>query len=549
MLRICTICTGILAFVFPFCDVPAQSGSRSATVPEVSLLEKLQVPQQSGSLVPLGAVVSPEEYIVGPSDGLALNVWMSPPLRFQLDVTPEGTLIIPTIGEARVAGLTLAATKDLVVSLVTRRYLQARVTLTLIRPRPILVTVQGVVLREGQYTLTATDRADRAVQMANTPLMEEDAGLLKQIEETMSRRHVMIRHLDGSTSRADIVKYLGTGRDRDNPYLREGDVVVVPERKRYSDMYAVYGEVNAPGRIEYVPGDMLSDAIRMSQGFTPHAITDSVTISTLSEDGRMMEERTAVFIGDSVSSGTDELIRPGDRIIVRKHIDLRSDYRVHVGGEILYPGTYPITKDRTRLSEVIAQAGGFTKYASLKSAELSRRSIQPEEVETDRMMSFRGGISTEDSLDYLLETELRLKKEIVKVDFEKLFAGEDSTQDIYLQNEDIIVIPAVSGTIYVFGQIVTPGHIQFRAGADPNYYIGQAGGFTERARRDDLKIIKSRTKQWLAADETDVEQGDYIWVPKDPDRPFAYYMTVASQAAGVLSVIIGMTAVIISVSK
>ena len=93
------------------------------------------------------------------------------------------------------------------------------------------------------------------------------------------------------------------------------------------------------------------------------------------------------------------LIEPGDRLVVRSLEDVRADFRVRVEGEVLYPGTYPITKDRSKISEVIRQAGGFTEFAALGSAELNRSSVQPREVELDRLMSLRGGVSDEDSLD------------------------------------------------------------------------------------------------------------------------------------------------------
>ena len=133
--------------------------------------------------------------------------------------------------------------------------------------------------------------------------------------------------------------------------------------------------------------------------------------------------------------------------------------------------------------------------------------------------------------------------------FEKLFLSGDSTQDVILQSEDIVIVPSVKKTIYVFGQVVSPGHIPFIAGEDAFYYVRKAGGFTERARDGDMKIIKGKTKQWLDPDETDIEDGDYVWIPKDPDRPFAYYMTIASQAASVLSVIIGIAVVIVQVTN
>ena len=62
-------------------------------------------------------------------------------------------------------------------------------------------------------------------------------------------------------------------------------------------------------------------------------------------------------------------------------------------------------------------------------------------------------------------------------------------------------------------------------------------------------VIKNKTKQWLAADETTMEEGDHIWVPKEPDRGFSYYLTSAAQAATVLSVLVGMAAVIVSLSN
>lgn len=527
----------------------AQQSPGKPTVSDQALLERLQPSRPADGTVALGAVVNPASYVLGPSDVLGLNVWMSPPVHHRLDVTPEGTVIVPAVGEIHVAGLALASAKERVLAAVKRRYASSDVTLTLLRPRPIVVTVRGNVLHPGQYTLTGTDRADRAIQHANAPRDPAEAQRLEEVERTMTRRHVVVSRLDGSRAKADIDRFLATGSDADNPYLREGDVIVVPRIKQLSHQFAVYGEVNAPGRYEHVEGDRLLDAVRIAQGFTDYALTDSVEVSRLSDDGRTMSSRT-VRIGREPLSVTDDLpIEPGDRIVVRRRTDLRADFRVFVEGEVRHPGTYPITRDRTRISDVIALAGGFTEFASLKSAELNRRSIDPQEVETDRLMSVRGGITPEDSLDYLQETELRLRKEIVTVDFEGLFARGDSTQDVLLQNDDVIRVPAISRTIYVFGQIVTPGHIPFREGEGPAWYVAQAGGFTERARQDDLRIIKSRTKQWLAADETAVEEGDYIWVPKEPDRSFAYYMTTASQAAGVLSVIVGMAAVIISLSN
>ena len=51
----------------------------------------------------LESIIDPALYFVGPSDVFSVNIWISPPLHFLLTVTPEGTLIIPTVGEVRIS--------------------------------------------------------------------------------------------------------------------------------------------------------------------------------------------------------------------------------------------------------------------------------------------------------------------------------------------------------------------------------------------------------------------------------------------------------------
>ena len=533
IIKLCSIIILVYGFVF------AQEKQRMEEL-DVSPLEKkgLNVVQQQG--IPLESTINPEKYFVGPSDLIAVNIWMSPPINFTLTVSPEGTLIIPTIGEVQIADLTLAKAKEKILSEARKKYLTADITATLVKPRPIIVTVAGSVLKPGLYTLNAVDRVHRAIEEANKP---------SQAPPEMSMRNIVLKHKDGSIDRVDLVKFLATKDDRWNPYLREGDIVIAPRKNQFKNVIGIYGEVNSPGRYEFVEGDSLHDIFQIGMGFTRLALKDSVEFTRLNIDGTILYSE--IIDATKILDGTqpDFKLEPGDRIVVKAKKELREDYRVYISGEVLNPGTYPITKNCTKLSEVINQAGGFTEFAFLKSAELNRHSVQASDVEIERLLSSRGGVSAEDSLDYCLETELRLRKEIVNVNFEKLFLKNDSLQDVILQSEDYIFVPSVKKTIYVFGQVVSPGHIPFVEGRKADYYVNKADGFTERAREGDIKIIKGKNKQWLAPDETTIEDGDYVWVPKDPERPFSYYMTIASQAATVLSVIIGIAVVIVQVTK
>ncbi len=526
----------------------SQSSKKGEDI-ETLLQEKMQSNVSQPSGIALESTVNPEFYYVGPSDIIAVSIWMSPPLNFSLTVTPEGTLIIPTVGEVTVANMTLAQTKAHVMKEVRRKYITPEITVTLIKPRPIVVSITGTVLNPGLYTLNAVDRANKLIEEANKLSKLQSPEDLIPLKRIMSTRNIVIKRKDGSELRVDLPKYFAAQQDTFNPYLREGDVVVVPRKDPFKNVFGVYGQVNSPGRYEFVDGDNVLDAIRIAHGTTRLAMTDKAIFSRLSPDGTTLSTQTINL--SAVMTGTEKniLLEPGDRIVVQGKHDLREDYNVDVKGEVLFPATYPITKDRTRLSEIIRQAGGFTEDASLSSATIIRKTYEQEDVPDEAMISQRGVVSTEDTLGYALENSLRLTREAVTVDFVKLFAEGDSTQDIILHSEDEVVIPKLQHTIYVFGQVASPGHIAFTEGKNTDYYIRKAGGFSDRASSGDVKIVKSKTKQWLSPGDTKLEPGDYIWVPAEPDHPFSYYMTIASQAASVLSVVIGVAVLVSQVSK
>ena len=413
-----------------------------------SLIDKKEAlipstPQQS---IPLEETIDASEYIVGPSDGFNVSVWISPPLSFSLTVTPEGTLIIPTVGEIKITDEFLKDAKSDIIDAIRKKYIQGEISATLISPRPIVVHIDGAIFLPGTYTARSIDRADKIIKQASelsTTMVtfdkEEDQ---KKLLEEQSTRNIILRRRDGTQLHVDILKFYATKRNMLNPYLREGDVIVVPRNEKERNVIGIYGEVNIPGRYEFVEGDSISSLIDIAHGFTLRANSDSIEFSRMDAEGKTISSQ--VISKDGIESQQQNfLLQPGDRIIVKSKMDLRQDFIVEIKGEVRYPGKYPITKDRTTLSTIINQAGGFTEFASLKTAEVIRNSVKKEEIETERLLSFRGNVSAEDSSYYSLEASLRMKKEAVTVDFEKLFHDGDSTKDITLRSEDEIVIPTI----------------------------------------------------------------------------------------------------------
>jgi protein involved in polysaccharide export with SLBB domain len=495
------------------------------------------------------STISPEQYVVGPSDVFAVNIWSSAIGSYQLTVTPEGTLIVPSVGEFPVASLTLAEVKKRIVAEIKRRYLSGTVDVTLLVPRSVIISVIGNVLHPGAQVMAASQRVDKAVEEANKPRPAEDSRRTDELRLTTSTRRITVRHRDGSQSRVDLQKFLATKDEQWNPYLREGDVIVVPEFDIARNVFGVYGDVNVPGRYEFVAGDSVKDALKIAYGFTATAREDSVELSR--QDRNSLQMTTRLIDARAILDGRapNFPLEPGDRLLVRGQPDQRGDYRVRVMGEVVFPGVYPITRRSTRLAEVIAKAGGFTEFAWLGGAELLRQSVAQRDIELERIESIRGGVPPEDSSYFYLETDLKLRKEVVNVDFLRLYSHGDSTQNVPLRSEDIIVIPSSRQTIYVFGQVVNPGHVPFLEGRDVWFYINQAGGATDRARKGDIKIVKAKTRQWLAPGDTELEQGDFVWVPKEYERPFGYYLGVIAQSAAIISAAVSIVLLVIQINK
>jgi len=91
--------------------------------------------------------------------------------------------------------------------------------------------------------------------------------------------------------------------------------------------------------------------------------------------------------------------------------------------------------------------------------------------------------------------------------------------------------------------------VTFVKGEKYKYYIAKTGGLTDDAVSGDIRIIKGNSKQWLKPDETTVEEGDYIWVPKEPYRPFSYYVQIYSQLFGILGTLGTLTILVLQTKK
>ncbi|MBM4159792.1 MAG: hypothetical protein FJ217_01705 [Ignavibacteria bacterium] len=502
---------------------------------------------------PMEGPIDPSAYIVGPSDIFQIAVSGPTILSFSVPVTPEGRLIVPTVGDADVQNRRLTDVKQQVHEMIRKKYPVGDITVALLKPRSFIVTLRGAVLKQGQYIAGPIDRVEKVLidgassvsptptaampvipPEASDPLAPIEAVNLPKVNyaatiyERASTRNITLIRRTRDTLHVDIPKFYATGEDRYNPFLLDGDVILVPERNLAREFVAIYGAVNAPGRYEFVEGDDLLDIVQLAQGLTKSADSGRVIISRLDKDAEGVEE-IAVSLKEAPGMKAPYTgLQRGDRILVKSVADERKNYTVFVAGEVKVPGIYPISRSSTRLSKILADAGGVTDNALLNGSVLMRKDDRMKDLFDPQLELLRHlrsqQITSADSAYFSLD--IKLARHPVIVDFVKLIEGQDTTQDIFLRHEDVVYIAANHRTVLVQGQVANPGYVPHVPGAGFAYYIQRAGGFSELAIADDARIIKKGTLEWIEPEKTSIEVGDQIWVPKKPIRDFSHYISV-----------------------
>jgi polysaccharide export outer membrane protein len=496
----------------------------------------------------LEGAVDASKYIVGPNDIFSLGIWGVVNTPLPISVSPEGSLIIPSVGEVAVSGLTLAETKNRVITAVKKRFISAEITLTLVSPRRFLVTVTGV--GQGTYPTSAIMRASSLIAFIfSDSLSLMKSGTSPGERYNFSFRNIKLKRKNGEIQRIDLYEYFATQNERYNPFLREGDVITLQKYDWEGKFLAVQGAVQFPGVFEFIEGDDLETAIQLVRGTSSVANFDSITVSRMDPTATKMEK---IFL--SYDKDKNFKLLPNDRVYVNAFAEVRRDFKVLVLGEVVRPGNYPITLNTTKLSDIINEAGGLLPNSYLPNSEVYRKIdtffIQTknrdtiENVFTRRLNDIVSNKEEKESFDQ----DLLYKIGRVNVDFDKLEKG-DNSQDIILKNGDIVYIADNKKEVYVYGQVNRPGFVPYKEGADAQYYIDAAGGYGERADEDEIRVIKFKTREWLEPDEATIQSSDFVYVPRVIKRDFAYDIDLISKVAGVIVSVITLTLLVIQSQK
>ncbi|HRE41961.1 MAG TPA: SLBB domain-containing protein [Ignavibacteria bacterium] len=487
--------------------------------------------------VPLEGAINPNNYIIGPNDLFTLGLYGFINQQVPLYVSPEGSVIIPTVGEVKVNGLTLAEAKSRVVAAVKKRYYSSDVSFTLTMPRTFLVKVTG--LTQGTFEVMPTMRASEILKRlyfdsTNVSRVSYDkmSEFREQLLTQMSMRNIELQRKDGSVKRVDIYKFFQTNNDDYNPFFLEGDLLKVPNTLLQKNYVTIDGAVQLAGTYEYAVGDDLETLIGLGRGFDMNAEPDSIILYRPEPTGKNFD-----LINLDYDNDKNFQIKNYDRVFVKYKTDYQKKVTVLVLGEVQRPGYYPITFKNTRVKDAVEMAGGITENAYLPLSIVFRNYDKEYALNdtADIRLNQRANdlIISEKDRDNFWNDILSRRGRLV-IDFERLYKNNDENQNFVLEDGDIIYINDDKKIVYVYGSVQNEGYVAYKKGADAQYYIDMAGGFAPGADDGNTRVIKFNSRGWYKPDETEVQTGDFVYVPKEAKDEFKDTITLIAQISGVL---------------
>ena len=403
-----------------------------------------------------------------------------------------------------------------------------------------MVEVKGAVFRPGMYQVGGSINSVRT-------LIEHAEGIT---EEAFTARAVMHRMRPDRTLEVIPVDVEGimSGKVADIP-LQKNDVLFVPTKGEMMQQQTVtiHGEVMYPGIYKFAANETLEDLVLQAGGLKESASTTKVDVArriinpkALSTDSVISRTYTfALKDGFVIDGEAGFTLQPFDEVYVRKSPGYNVQKNIAVQGQVMFAGTYTLTSKNERLSDAIKRAGGVTDLAYIRGARLERR-ITPDErlrMETVlRLAEMQSG--KKDSVE---KKRLDLGDTYyVGIELEKALAEPGGDADLVLREGDKLIVPEYNGTVKISGNVMYPNTVAYEKGRRPAWYINQAGGFGNRAKKSNTYIIYMNGTVARVGHNAKIRPGCEIVVPTKPEgngKALTQWLSVGTTVAGLATLI------------
>ena len=454
------------------------------------------------------------DYVVSVGDYIDLRLWGAVDMALRLEVDSQGNIFIPRVGPVRVANVRNAELDAVVERRIKRIYREnVGVYASLAAAEPVKVFVTGGVQAPGLYGAYAADSLLHFLDRAGG--IDLDTGSFLDVRVLRSGR---------TAQRFNIYDFLVDGQ---LPLFqfRDGDTIIVGPRQETAE---VGGMVYRPAQYEF------EDSIALGRLLELAGVDPQATHVELARNASAAREVRYLTLADPATAALP--VRGGDEVHVTADRETASIV-AQVEGEIAGLSRY-VLPYTSSLADLLVMLEPTTR-SDLDGVQLFRRSLAERQKEVleqmlqkleQSVLSARSSTREEAQLR-AQEAELVLRfveraRDIEPTGQLVLHSGYDPER-IALEDRDRLLVPRLSQTVAVQGEVYFPSAFIHREGKGLEYYLQMAGGLSQNGSKDHVFIrrpngvmIEAR-RGWLSAEE--IRPGDEILVlPKVDAKTFQF---------------------------
>jgi protein involved in polysaccharide export with SLBB domain len=348
-------------------SLDADSTRRGRREIEVFGLAFFRLAREAGAFEPAATGPVDPGYRLGPGDQVTLVLTGDVEDAYDLQVSREGLIFIPAVGQVSVNGLTLAQLEQVLFTRLGRVYsgispgpeATTRFAVSLGRLRSNQVFITGDVALPGAYQVSASGTVFNALYRAGGPT--EDGTF----------RNVQVSRAGGGTVTVDLYDYLVYGDGRSDVRIEHDDRIFVPPA---GPQVRIEGSVKRPAIFEIRNGEGLRAALAFAGGLEADAVVSRIQIDRILPPGERQPGLVRVLrdvdLGELYRTEDEVALQDGDVVrVFTVSADIRN--RVWLTGEVRQPGTYEWSPGLT-LQEVLARAEGVTERAYVPRIHIYR---------------------------------------------------------------------------------------------------------------------------------------------------------------------------------
>jgi len=350
----------------PYADIPSlydmyvQAASRDRE-PERFGLSLFRNGTRQMDAIPMDLPVGPD-YVVGPGDGLAIDLWGGVAQRMVRVVDREGRINLPEAGPLLVSGRTLAEVQAAVQQVLRTQFRDTSADVSLSRLRTIRVYIVGDVAEPGAYDISSLSTPLNALFAAGGVTSR---GSLRTLKHYRGKRLI---------EEVDTYDLLLRGVGTDLKRLENGDSLVISP---LGAQITISGMVRRPAVYELRGETTLAEALELAGGILPAATLQHVEVQRLEAH----EKRTMLSLDITPDDNPDALskqlsafkIQDGDQIHIFP-IAPYNEMAIYLQGHVLRPGRYSY-KDGMKLTDLIVSYKDLLPEPAGKYAEIVRLNL------------------------------------------------------------------------------------------------------------------------------------------------------------------------------